>query len=325
MVKTYGPFASGAGANFSEAQWQALFGDLLPNGVVLTNFGGTDMMAVFADSTGMQVKVPKGSAILQGFLFTDDVQETLAIATADVTNPRIDRVVIRRDLTAKTIDYAISAGTPAASPAPPAVRRDATVYELSLAQVLVGANVATIAAGNVTDERLNPNVCGMVGPWTRPIVCNHATRPTGALPGTLIYEEDTGLVYILGTDAVTWAQVWAGSMAGATLAGPTITGTVAGGATYTAPTLTNPVLDGVYLRLGTALVYQRISSGVDIGQASTQGGRLRWFKAWGADCVISATGSQGFLGPATSSSTWTIKNGDAQMFIANTDNWWDAV
>jgi len=45
-------------------------------------------------------------------------------------------------------------GTPAASPTPPNVTQSSTIWEISLAQVYVGAAVSTIAAGNITDERI---------------------------------------------------------------------------------------------------------------------------------------------------------------------------
>lgn len=77
----------------------------------------------------------------------------MPIGTANASNPRIDRVIIRLDWTANTIQLAVLRGTPATSPTAPALTQNSSRWEISLAQILVGANVSTIVAGNVTDER----------------------------------------------------------------------------------------------------------------------------------------------------------------------------
>lgn len=150
MARSYFPFDAGAGANVTEAQWRQMARNWLGTGVLK---GQLNAFAVFADSTGMQVKVPSGRAWIEGHFFESDAQETVAIGAANATNPRIDRVVLRADFTANTVDIAVLAGTPAVTPAAPAVTQSTTVWEISLAQVLVDAAVATIAAGKVTDER----------------------------------------------------------------------------------------------------------------------------------------------------------------------------
>ena len=151
MTKSYFPFDAGAGANITEDQWRKMAVHFLATGVLK---GELNQFAVFADSTGMQVKVPSGRAWMVGHFFESDAQETLAIAASNPTNPRIDRVVVRANFTTNTIDLAIVQGTPAASPVAPALTLTASQWEISLAQVLVDAAVATIAANKITDERL---------------------------------------------------------------------------------------------------------------------------------------------------------------------------
>lgn len=271
-------------------------------------------MAAFADSTGMQVKVQSGTAILQGFLFDDDAQETIAVTTANPTNPRIDRLVVRRNMSTKTIDYAVKAGTAAASPAAPALQRDSSVWELSLCRIAVAAAASTISAGNITDERSVPDVGGFIHPSMGAIVCTSTTRPTSQPPGTIIFESDTDAISVLDSDLSTWRQLWP----------------VIGGAT-----LRNGIHDGMYFQpqnqgppyfaaAGVNMTYQRASANVDIGQANLQVGRMRWIKAWGANVTVTGGGSAGFLTNAIVSNH-VILSGDAQMFIANTDNYWDLV
>jgi hypothetical protein len=155
MVQTYFPFDSGAGANVTESQWSLMAQNFLNTGVIK---GKLNELSVYADSTGMQVKVKSGQAWMQGHLFQSGAEETLSISNANATNPRIDRVIVRIDWIANTIQLAILAGTPAASPVAPALTQNNSRWEISLAQVYVGTNVSTIAAGNVTDERIYGNL-----------------------------------------------------------------------------------------------------------------------------------------------------------------------
>jgi len=150
MTKTYFPFDSGAGSASYETSWRKMAKLWRPSGPINGQLNG---LQAYADSTGMQVKVKTGLAWIEGFYFETDLEYTLAIATADGTNPRIDLVVLRLDMSANTVDFGILTGTPAASPAVPSVTQGATIYEIALAQVRVDAAVVTIAAGKVTDSR----------------------------------------------------------------------------------------------------------------------------------------------------------------------------
>lgn len=135
------------------SKWAELF---LSTGVVETGDATVDLnkLEVYADSTGMQVKVKTGKAFIKGHLFWGKTsEEVLAIADADPTNDRIDRVVAQLDWAAGEIDLVVLTGTPAGSPVPPMLTTDTAIWEISLAQVAVDAAVSTIAAGDVTDER----------------------------------------------------------------------------------------------------------------------------------------------------------------------------
>jgi hypothetical protein len=151
VAEIFFPFDAGAGANITEDQWRKM-GDLwLKSGPVR---GQLLDLQVFADSTGMQVKVRTGKAWIKGHYYENDAEKILAINAADPVNPRIDRVVLRATFAANTVGLAVLQGVPAGSPSPPAVTQSSAVHEISLAQVLVDAAAATIAAGKVTDERV---------------------------------------------------------------------------------------------------------------------------------------------------------------------------
>ena len=81
---------------------------------------------------------------------------------ADGVLNRIDRIVVRWDLTERKISVAVKSSAPATSPVAPALQRDADAYELCLADVLVGAGVTAISQANITDRRLDGSLCGVV-------------------------------------------------------------------------------------------------------------------------------------------------------------------
>lgn len=144
------PFDTGAGAASTEDAWRAMAATWAPSGVV----GGYALeLAAFGDSSGLIVRVSTGAAWVNGHYGEVTAQKTVSIATADLTNPRIDRIVVQLDTAGNAVNVIAKTGTPAPAPTAPALTRTSTTWEFSLAQVAVGANVATITAGNVTDER----------------------------------------------------------------------------------------------------------------------------------------------------------------------------
>ncbi|MEV2910824.1 hypothetical protein ABNF65_19980, partial [Paenibacillus larvae] len=56
----------------------------------------------------------------------------------------------------------IQIGTPSTSPSPPALTLNDNVFEISLAQVKIAKGKSYIEAYQITDERLNKTVCGIV-------------------------------------------------------------------------------------------------------------------------------------------------------------------
>lgn len=156
--------ATSGSPSYSAADFNRVLGWFRGEGVLP---GHLNELEVYADSSGMQVKVRSGRALLDpknnysaAGLFESDAQETLAIGAASPTYPRIDRVVVRRTAANKDIALAVLQGTPAANPTPPTLTRSSSVYELSLAQVRVEAGAVTIAPDKVTDERSDSTVCG---------------------------------------------------------------------------------------------------------------------------------------------------------------------
>jgi len=111
---------------------------------------------------GLTTILETGSAFIEGYMYQNTEDITQTHNAADMTNPRIDRVVLRldRNVNAREIKAVIKNGIPATNPVPPTLQRDDFIYEVSLAQVLINAGSTTI--NSITDERYDSSVCGFV-------------------------------------------------------------------------------------------------------------------------------------------------------------------
>jgi len=120
-------------------------------------YGGVgNQLETYGDSTGMQVKVKTGALWSQGHYAAVETSEEIVgpLTAADVTNDRWDIIAMEIDYANNEADLVIVEGTPAASPALPALTQSSTVWQIPLAVVEVGAGVSTIAAADVIDNRI---------------------------------------------------------------------------------------------------------------------------------------------------------------------------
>ena len=86
----------------------------------------------------------------------------LAIPMADSSKPRTDRIVLRYDKAENKSELAVKTGTPGSAAAAPDVVQTELVYELGLYTVSVAAGSTVIKTADVTDTRLNEQVCGLM-------------------------------------------------------------------------------------------------------------------------------------------------------------------
>lgn len=129
---------------------------LVSNGVLPTPASQLKVNA----SSGMNVIVGDGDAWIQGHKIILDADLPLAIAAADVQYNRVDSVVVFVDYVNREMNIEVKQGTPGASPQPPALIRDATRYEMRLAEIMVTKNAVEIKQANITDKRADNTVCG---------------------------------------------------------------------------------------------------------------------------------------------------------------------
>jgi uncharacterized protein YjdB len=147
MAQTSWPFENVDTSETQFSQWARNIGEGVKAGV-----GGE--LLVSGDGSGMNVKVAAGQSMVRGHYYSNTAIQTLTITPSDLTNPRIDNVVLELDPAANTILLKVVAGTPASSPvAPTLVQTDSGVYQQLLAYVDVEANETAIGAPDVSDER----------------------------------------------------------------------------------------------------------------------------------------------------------------------------
>lgn len=88
----------------------------------------------------------------------------LAIDAADAVYHRIDRVIVEWS----TPNYTdvpvvrILPGTSSSKPSAPALTNDSTTRQISLARISIKAGATEITSSDITDERLDKSVCGLV-------------------------------------------------------------------------------------------------------------------------------------------------------------------
>lgn len=128
----------------------------MPDGIVGTI---ADTTAVYADSTGMQVKIRSGKiATVHGHGWYSGSSDFTKTVTANASgSARVDLVVLRLSRSTWAITAEVKAGTPG-SGVPPSLTQDAAttgagVWEIPLATVAVANGAVTIAAGNVTNAQ----------------------------------------------------------------------------------------------------------------------------------------------------------------------------
>lgn len=227
---------------------------------------------------GMSVQVAAGHAIIPGtetaqqgyYIAYNDASATVAIATADPSLPRKDRIVIKVQDSyysgaANIVTFAAVTGTPASSPVAPAAPANA----LTLAIVDVAAGATSIIDANITDGRtqakFKESVFKSQATSANSVVIEQLTSQTGK---ALRIDNTTGtqkfaiafdgtLTFADGSTQTTAATGGVTSVTGGT--GITVTGTGAvsvainTGVTAdltTAQTLTNKTLTAPYVNLG---------------------------------------------------------------------------
>ena len=170
-------------------KWNLALG---PQGAVIDYITQT---VVFADSTGMQVKISADKyAHVRGHTWWSGSSTfTKAIASNASGSTRVDMVVLRLSRTTWNVTVEVVQGTPGAG-APSATQTINTTgtWEMPLALVTVANGAATITAGNVTYVAAHMVTDGKL------VVANTTalTYVPGRYTGMEVYQLDTGATMV---------------------------------------------------------------------------------------------------------------------------------
>jgi len=150
--------SSGGDRVYDATDFARYFGSLASNGVFWSSANNLKV----TPGAGVSVSVAPGSGWINGYSYENTSSLELALETPHGVNARIDRVVLRLSMPERRIYTAVKTGTPASAPEPPELTRTSDVHELALADVTVPRAAVSLASGNITDQRLNQSLCGLV-------------------------------------------------------------------------------------------------------------------------------------------------------------------
>lgn len=158
MAVTYGFFNSINGDRTYDAdQMSEYFNGLVSNGVYESVGNGLQVLA----GTGMTVEVQSGRGLINCKWLSNNSVLTLDITSANAILNRYTAIVLRLDIVNRLMTITTKDGTAASSPVKPTMQNDASMVELCLAYVYVGAAVTSISQSNIEDMR-GSSLCGWV-------------------------------------------------------------------------------------------------------------------------------------------------------------------
>jgi len=123
-------------------------------------------------SSGLSVDVKAGLAVIQGYIFRVDEDAAgdvinVRLPSANPYDARTDRIVLRFDRRIERRQITVTYKMGAAGGSAPELERDANIWELSLARVNIAANQTGILAADITDERFDADLCGLINTLLR--------------------------------------------------------------------------------------------------------------------------------------------------------------
>jgi len=110
----------------------------------------------------MTIRIRPGKAFINGYYYHNTANLDADLGISDGVSSKIARVVLRWDFAAREINAAIKHGALSSSPIPPVLQRDADVFEIALADILINKGALQISQQSITDLRFNEDLCGVV-------------------------------------------------------------------------------------------------------------------------------------------------------------------
>jgi hypothetical protein len=144
--------------------WAKFFRDLITTGI---RNGGDNLRVTPGEY--LTINISAGMANIEGYIIRIEADENgalypITLPTPHNQFPRIDRVILRldRSIDIRAITPMVLMGVASNNPTPPDLMRNDIIWDISLAQIRVAANATTIITEEITDERLDENICGLI-------------------------------------------------------------------------------------------------------------------------------------------------------------------
>lgn len=136
------------------------FASFIANGVFAEHSNQLQVMEM--PTPQMQIGIERGQGWINGYWYENTDTLYMPVDVADGVLNRIDSVVLRLGFSERNMWLAVKKGTPAVNPIAPEVTRTADYYELQLATISIPASSIKITQAQITDTRMNQDVCGWV-------------------------------------------------------------------------------------------------------------------------------------------------------------------
>ena len=135
------------------------FKQFISNGVYPNPSSGLEVEAL---TSNMVVTLHNGSGYINGYAYVLPEDLQIFVSPSHASYNRRDSIVLQWNATTREIKAIYKEGVASANPQIPAVVRNADIYELQLAVLLVKSGTQRITQAEITSKKLDSTVCGIV-------------------------------------------------------------------------------------------------------------------------------------------------------------------
>ena len=141
---------------YSSGDFSKYLNNIVGNGV----FPDPSTQLQVRAGSGMEVIVAAGEGWIDGHKIINSADMILSIDAADALLGRIDRIIFYADYTNREMGISVLKGENALTPTAPAITRDASRYEMCLAEISIAKQTTAITQAMITDTRGYSDICG---------------------------------------------------------------------------------------------------------------------------------------------------------------------
>ena len=144
---------------YSAKDFATYFKQFISNGVYPNPSNGLEVEAL---TSNMVVTLHSGSGFINGYAYVLPEDLPIFISPSHASYNRKDSIVLQWNATTRAMKAIYKEGVASANPQVPALVRNADIYELQLAIVLVKSGTQRITQAEITPKKLDSTVCGIV-------------------------------------------------------------------------------------------------------------------------------------------------------------------